>query len=135
MWDLPGPGIEPMSPALAGGFLTIVPPGKSQHNCFYFYYFFIFWPHRAACGILVPQPGVRPGPPALEVWSLNHWTTREVPDLIVFNSLICTMRCPKLIYISHLGAGVYHFSIGTYFFLLEISSILTLGVFIAPDCY
>ena len=22
MWDLPGPGIEPMSPALAGGFLT-----------------------------------------------------------------------------------------------------------------
>ena len=29
MWDLPGPGIEPMSPALTGGFLTIVPPGKS----------------------------------------------------------------------------------------------------------
>ena len=30
MWDLPGPGIEPVSPALAGGFLTTVPPGKSQ---------------------------------------------------------------------------------------------------------
>ena len=29
MWDLPGPGLEPMSPALAGGFLTTVPPGKS----------------------------------------------------------------------------------------------------------
>ena len=29
MWDLPEPGIEPMSPALAGGFLTTVPPGKS----------------------------------------------------------------------------------------------------------
>ena len=29
MWDLPRPGIEPMSPALAGGFLTTVPPGKS----------------------------------------------------------------------------------------------------------
>ena len=28
MWNLPGPGLEPMSPALAGGFLTIVPPGK-----------------------------------------------------------------------------------------------------------
>ena len=24
MWDLPGPGIEPVSPALAGGFLTTV---------------------------------------------------------------------------------------------------------------
>ena len=30
MWDLPGSAIEPMSTALAGGFLTIVPPGKSQ---------------------------------------------------------------------------------------------------------
>ena len=29
MWDLPGPGLEPVSPALAGGFLTTVPPGKS----------------------------------------------------------------------------------------------------------
>ena len=28
MWDLPGPGLEPASPALAGGFLTTAPPGK-----------------------------------------------------------------------------------------------------------
>ena len=28
MWDLHGPGLEPVSPALAGGFLTTVPPGK-----------------------------------------------------------------------------------------------------------
>ena len=28
MWDPPGPGLEPVSPALAGGFLTTVPPGK-----------------------------------------------------------------------------------------------------------
>ena len=26
-WDLPGPGIKPMSPALAGGFFTTEPPG------------------------------------------------------------------------------------------------------------
>ena len=38
-----------------------------------------FWPHHVACGILVPRPGIWPMPPALEVWSLNHWTTREVP--------------------------------------------------------
>ena len=30
MWDLPGPGLEPVSPALAGGFLTTAPPGKSM---------------------------------------------------------------------------------------------------------
>ena len=30
MWDLPGPGLEPVSPALAGGFFTPAPPGKPQ---------------------------------------------------------------------------------------------------------
>ena len=29
MWDLPALGIKPMSPELAGGFLTTGPPGKS----------------------------------------------------------------------------------------------------------
>ena len=28
MRDLPGPGLKPVSPALAGGFLTTAPPGK-----------------------------------------------------------------------------------------------------------
>ena len=35
MWELPRPGLEPMSPALAGRFSTTVPPGKSQ--IFYFF--------------------------------------------------------------------------------------------------
>ena len=30
MWGLPGPGLEPVSPALAGGFLTTASPGKSH---------------------------------------------------------------------------------------------------------
>ena len=40
MWDLPGPGLEPVSPALAGGFLTTAPPGKPlspslpEYSCF-----------------------------------------------------------------------------------------------------
>ena len=40
---------------------------------------FFFLPHRMACRILVPQPGIKPTPPALEAWSLNHWMAREVP--------------------------------------------------------
>ena len=33
MWDLPGPGIEPVSPTLAGRFLSTGPPRKSnEHN-------------------------------------------------------------------------------------------------------
>ena len=39
--------------------------------------------HHEACGILVPQLGVETVPPALEAWSLNHWTTREV-FMVVF---------------------------------------------------
>ena len=31
MWDLPRPGPEPASPALAGRFSTTAPPGKPQH--------------------------------------------------------------------------------------------------------
>ena len=30
IWDLPGPGLKPMSPALTGRFLATVPPGKSH---------------------------------------------------------------------------------------------------------
>ena len=30
LWSVPGPGIEPMSPALAGGLFTTAPPGEPQ---------------------------------------------------------------------------------------------------------
>ena len=31
MWDLPRPGLEPVSSALAGRFSTTAPPGKPQY--------------------------------------------------------------------------------------------------------
>ena len=34
MWDLPGPELEPVSPALAGGFLTTAPAGKPPNTFF-----------------------------------------------------------------------------------------------------
>ena len=30
MWDPPGPGLEPVSPALVGGLPTTAPPGKPK---------------------------------------------------------------------------------------------------------
>ena len=54
--------------------------------------FFFFFPGCTACGILVPQPGIEPVPPALEARSLNHWTAREVPklsDLVRTTSYYC----------------------------------------------
>ena len=35
MWDIPRPGVEPISQAMAGGFLTTVPPGKSPISFFH----------------------------------------------------------------------------------------------------
>ena len=43
------------------------------------FFFFFFWPHRMACGILVPQPGIEPGTMAVKMLSPNHWTTRKFP--------------------------------------------------------
>ena len=43
-------------------------------------FFLFFWAHHSARGILVPQPGIEPAPPAVEARSLNHWTAREVPS-------------------------------------------------------
>ena len=41
---------------------------------------YIFFPlHRAACGILVPQPRIEPGPLAVKAQNPNHWTAREFP--------------------------------------------------------
>ena len=34
MWDLPGPGSEPVCPVLVGGFLTTGPPEKSESLLF-----------------------------------------------------------------------------------------------------
>ena len=49
--------------------------------CLFVLFDLIFRPLCAACGIFFSQPGIEPTPLALEVWSLNHWTTRDVPSL------------------------------------------------------
>ena len=49
---------------------------RNLYNCEFF-----FWPYRTACVILVPQPGFKPVPPAVEARSPNHWTTREFPEI------------------------------------------------------
>ena len=36
-----------------------------------------------ACRIFVPQPGIEPLSPAVEVWNPNYWTTREFSVLTV----------------------------------------------------
>ena len=77
MWDLPRPGLEPVSPALAGGFLTTAPPGKPQPALFkksWFVTLAIF------CGVNIPIV-VNLKPPTCQQSTLNaeleteshHW--------------------------------------------------------------
>ena len=56
-----------------------------------------------ACGISVPWPVIKPAPPALGAWSINHLTTREVLSILysieyfcLFSSnipIICILMC------------------------------------------
>ena len=48
----------------------------------------------AACGILVPPPGMEPASSALQGGFL-HWTSREIPRLDFCNSGICKERFPR----------------------------------------
>ena len=41
-----------------------------------------FWSPHLACEVLVPGPGIKATPPALETWSLNQWTSRKSPTQI-----------------------------------------------------
>ena len=106
--DLPEPAIKPVSlvsPALAGGFFT------TSANCEalilfislflinflilkvlflkpLLYSFMYFWPHCAACQILVPQPGIKQVPPSLEAPSLNLWTAGMSQDAVLVQGIL-----------------------------------------------
>ena len=43
--------------------------------------FFFFRLCCAACGTLVPQPGIEPRPMAVKAPSPNQWTAREFPGI------------------------------------------------------
>ena len=58
MWDLPRPGLEPVSPALAGRFSTTAPPGKPP-NVFEYENFLLIrnksiGPYVTVTALLVP---------------------------------------------------------------------------------
>ena len=53
MWDLPRPGLEPMSPALAGRFSTTAPPGK-PYPLIFCWCFHLSEPNRKS-GVREPQ--------------------------------------------------------------------------------
>ena len=69
--------IKLLSSALAGGLFTTEPLRKPFLIPFFF--FNLFWPIHMACGILVPQLGIEPVPPALA--KQYFFPPLVVPDL------------------------------------------------------
>ena len=47
---------------------------------------FVFLLCCTACGILLPQAGIEPMPPALGAQSLDHWAAREVATNFKFHT-------------------------------------------------
>ena len=69
------------------------PWSSTQDNIFFprgtliqnpFFFFLNFWLCCVACRILVPGPGIKTAPSAVEAQSRSCWTTRESPASIYF---------------------------------------------------
>ena len=45
-------------------------------------------PYCVVCWILVPQPGLVPVPPAVDVWSCNHWTGSPLDGFLLLTILV-----------------------------------------------
>ena len=89
MWDVPGSGLEPVSPALAGGFSTTAPPGKPwsilwTHNypyaCLAFNYILFSITTYRSCFSSSFQNFLRefPGSPVVRTPNF-HWAPGSIP--------------------------------------------------------
>ena len=83
MWDLPRPGIKPVCPALAGGFLTTVPPGKPQKFLIKLNIQGLPW-WRSGQDSMLPVQGARVqslvrelDPMCMQQLRISHATTKE----------------------------------------------------------
>ena len=73
--------------------------------CCFLVFWGFFWPCRTACGILVPQPGIEPVPPAVEAQSPDYWTTREFQ---IMDRCVLVFICLQVFFISSLISSVIH---------------------------
>ena len=60
-------------------------PNTPRHACVFSFLYLLAVPHGLwDLSILVPQAGIELTPPAVEAWSLNHRTARNVPCQVHF---------------------------------------------------
>ena len=69
---------------------------RVQPPCEILISFFFFWPHHVACGILVPQPRIKPVLPAVEVQSANHLDLQGIPLISILGIYDCDTLALRL---------------------------------------
>ena len=99
MWDLPGPGLKPMSPASAGGFLTIAPPGKSE--MFFWNSCYDSTPHAQAyiCPVIANQDDIHTQLPRI----FNFIVYLKIQNHKSFISIFKCSGTQRIFYISQLS--------------------------------
>ena len=61
------------------------------------FFFFVFWPHHAgSLWDLSSLIRIKPGTPAVKVWSPTHWTAREL--VLIINSISTCYRYIHIVY-------------------------------------
>ena len=80
MWDLPRPGLKPVSPAMAGRFLTTAPPGKSPPPAPEFLTLLLIYTHLPAISQLLLVTGF-PGYSRLAAYSCDSLNQLVFPVL------------------------------------------------------
>ena len=84
------------------------------YTYFKLFLFFFFWLHRAACRILVPRPGIEPGPPQRKCRVLTTGLPGNSLNCFILNSNIIPQqkikpkrgeKIPPLVFASRLWAG------------------------------
>ena len=128
MWNLPGPGIEPISSALAGGFLTTGPPGKSRTfilkktsyilnklkdtQCLHFFFFesrtkhiytdvCVSISHSVVSDSVTPCIIAHQAPLSMEFSRQEYWTGLPFPSLGIFltqRSNLALLHCRQILY-------------------------------------
>ena len=89
MWDLPRPGLEPMSPASAGRFSTTAPPGKPPLTIFNWIVCFLILCCMNSLYILDINP-------LSDIWFANIFSHSVVADFIHCKSF--SLWCSTFVY-------------------------------------
>ena len=67
---------------------------------------FIFWPCHVACGILVPWPGIDPGPLSVRARSPNNWIARKFPQTsFLYCNSLSILPFPRVLVKKHVREG------------------------------